>query len=68
MSRLPDRDTAARAHDLGHRHVPELLAVSRMAKEESTAGQLSDVQHIPRKEQPITEDWRKQVGVFASTH
>jgi hypothetical protein len=68
MRCVPDRDTAPSADDFGHRHVPELLAIARMAKEERTAGQLADVQHIPGKEQPIAENRRKQVGVLASTH
>jgi hypothetical protein len=67
MRCVPDRNTPAGANDLGHRHVRELLAIARMAKEKSTASQLAEVQHIARKEQSIPEDWGKQVGVLART-
>lgn len=40
----------------------------RTAKEERAPCQLADVQHIPRKEQPLAEDRRKQVGVFTRAH
>lgn len=47
-----------------HGHVLELLALTRALKKERTTRQLSDVEHVPRKEQPLTEDRREQVGVL----
>jgi hypothetical protein len=60
-----DRDTAAGAGDLAHRHVLELIAVVRAAKEERATCQLADMQDIPWKEQPLAEDGNEQIGVFA---
>ena len=39
-----------------------------MSQEQSAARQLSDVQDFAREAQPIAEDWRQDVGVFAGAH
>jgi hypothetical protein len=68
MRDAPDRGAAARADDLAHRHVLELLAITGMPKQKRPTGQLSDVQHLAGKEQAIAKDGRQQVGVLARTH
>ena len=39
-----------------------------MSQEQSAARQLSDVQNLAREEQPLAEDRRQNVGVFAGAH
>jgi hypothetical protein len=39
-----------------------------MSQEQSATRQLSDVQNLAREEQPLAEDRRQNVGVFAGAH
>jgi hypothetical protein len=44
------------------------VPLTRAVKEERAARELTNVQHIARKEQALAEDRRKQIGVLARTH
>jgi hypothetical protein len=39
---------------------------ARSTQEQRSTRQLTDVQHVSRKEQSLTEDWHKEIGILAS--
>ena len=63
-----DRDSTSGADDFANGGVVELRPLPRSSQEERATRELAQMEHVPRKAEPLAEDRGQYVGVLAGTH